>query len=728
MKPINQILLNATLIFSAGIVYAAPLSVEDYCDPTTAAPAAVKDMTPLADGVSYAAISDDGNAIETFSYKTGKKTGELFSIAGVKGELKISDFEGYQISDNGRKILLWNNSQKIYRHSFTADYYVYDTMRSTLARVSGNGPQRAATMSHDGRLVAYVRDNNIYISNIDYQTDNAVTKDGEVNKIIYGIPDWSYEEEFGVLNTMCWSGDDSVLAFMRFDESHVPEYSFDNYRGYCDPNPTGDLYPEAYTYKYPLAGVPNSVVSVHAYHVDNRVTKKMDLPISESDYVPSIAFNGQGDRLMVMILNHDQNQLRLFNVNPGSTVGKQILTETSETWLSPSAYQMLDYGASDFVIGSERDGHRHLYLYDYNGTLKRRLTKGDFNVTAYYGRDSRIGTHYMQTTSLGAINRNIAAVDAKGGFRLLNKEEGTAAATFSKNFDYYLMSHSSATQVPQYRLYSVKSGKLADIELNQAYASKYADAPKMEFLKVKNDEGKEMNAFIIKPTGFSESKKYPLLMYQYNGPESQEVLNKWRMEGIFYIASQGYVVACVDGRGTGNRDTAWSRCVYKNLGDLETKDQLAGAKYFASLPYIDAARTACFGWSYGGYMTLMELGNPGCRFKAGVAMAAVTDWRFYDAIYTERFMLTPSQNSAGYDKSSALRYSPGVKGRLLIMSGTSDDNVHFYNTLKYASKFNSEGGIFDMMAYAGFEHSLRMCNARVQLFRKIVDFLDLNVK
>ena len=727
MKSLNLFLLSASMTLSVASAFAAPLSVEEYCDPKTAAPAGVKDMTPLADGISYAAISDDGNAIETFSYKTGKKTGELFSIAGVKGDLKISDFEGYQISDNGRKILLWNNSKKIYRYSFTADYYVYDTMRSTLARVSENGPQRAATMSHDGRLVAYVRDNNVFVSNIDYKTDLAVTKDGEPNKIINGIPDWSYEEEFGILNTMCWSGDDSILAFMRFDESDVPEYSFDNYRGYCDADPLGDLYPQSYSYKYPLAGVPNSVVSVHAYNVDNRVIKKMDLPISSSDYVPSMKFNGAGDRLMVMILNHDQNQLRLFNVNPSSTVGKQILTESSDSWLSPTTYQMLDYGNSDFVIASERDGHRHLYLYDYNGTLKRQITKGDFNVTAYYGRDLRIGTHYMQTTSLGAINRSVAAVDAKGILRLLTKEEGTGAAYFSKNFDYYLLSFSSSTQAPQYRLFSVKGVKLADVELNTSYMAKYADAPKMEFLKVKNDDGMEMNAFVIKPSGFSESKKYPLLMYQYNGPESQEVLNKWRMEGIFYIASQGYVVACVDGRGTGNRDTSWSRCVYKNLGDLETKDQLAGAKYFASLPYVDSSRTACFGWSYGGYMTLMELGNKDCQFKAGVSMAGVTDWRFYDAIYTERFMLTPGQNSSGYDRSAALNYSQNVKGRLLLMSGTSDDNVHFYNTLKYASKFNSEGGIFDMMAYAGFEHSLRMCNARVQLFRKIVDFLNMNL-
>lgn len=688
----------------------------------------MREITPLSDGETYAAISADGNAIEVFSYKTGKKTGELFSIAGVKGELKISDFDGYKISDNGRKILLWNNTTKIYRHSFTADYYVYDTMRSTLAQVSENGPQRDATMSHDGRLIAYTRGNNVYVSNIDYKTDIAVTKDGEVNKVIYGSPDWGYEEEFGYVNTLRWNNDDTVLAFLRFDESKVPTYSFDNYRSYCDSDPLGDPYPAQYRYKYPLAGYPNSVVSVHAYNVDNRVVKKMDLPIAETDYVPSVEFDGNGERLMVMLLNREQNNLRLFSVNAASTVGKQIYSDTSEAWLSPDAYQTVAYGKNTFVICSDKSGYRHLYEYDYTGTLRRQITKGDFNVTAYYGKDLRTGTHYLQTTSLGAINRSVAAVDAKGVFRLITKEEGTASASFSKNFAYYLLTFSTAQTAPTYRLYNSRGVKLADVELNTEYMQRYASAPKKEFLKVKNAVGQEMDAYIIKPADFNPSKKYPLVMWQYNGPESQQVKNSWKMDGNYYLASQGYVVACVDGRGTGFRDTKWAYSVYKQLGILETDDQIAGANYFGALPYVDSSRMACFGWSYGGYMTLMELGAKNSPFKAGVSMAPVTDWRFYDAIYTERYMLSPQQNASGYDLSSALSRTQDVKGRLLIMSGTSDDNVHFYNTLKYTSKFNSEGGIFDMMAFTGFEHSLGMCNARVQLYRKVLDFLNTTLR
>lgn len=728
MKKYRDILLvpaiGAAMLAPAGMT-AATLGVDDYCDVKIAKPATVKEMRPLADGVSYAAISEDGKRIEVFSYKTGKQTGTLFDLDNVKGDVKISEFDGYELSENEKKILLWNDVEKIYRHSFTAEYYVYDIMRGTIARVSEGGAQRGAVLSHDGRMVAYTRGNNIFISNLDYRTDKAITSDGKVNEVINGTTDWGYEEEFGVVNTMRWSSDDNVLAFVRFDESKVPTYSFDNYKSYCDADPLSDPYPASYTYKYPLAGYPCSEVSVLAYDLNTLVTKKMDLPISATDYVPSMEFT-PSDRLMVMVLNHDQNDLRLYSVNPGSTVSKQIYTDHSNAWLSPGAYQMVDYGERTFVIGSERSGYRHLYEYDYNGNQVRQLTKGDFNVTEYYGCDRKTGTHYMQTTSLGAINRSIARV-AGGTMKLLHGVEGTESAQFSRNFEYYLRSYSSSTVPDQYTVWSSKGKKVADVELNTAYAAKYANAPKMEFLKVKNDAGQEMNAYIIKPAGFDASKKYPLMMYQYNGPDSQEVLNKWRMEGIFYVASQGYVVACVDGRGTGNRDRAWANSVYCKLGTYETQDQIAGAKYFGSLPYVDSDRMSCFGWSYGGYMTLMELTQPGTPFKCGVSMAPVTDWRFYDAIYTERYMLTPQQNEKGYDSASTLNRTQDLNSRLLIMSGTSDDNVHFYNTLKFTSKANFEGKLFDMMAYTGFEHSLRMCNARVQLFRKLVQWLDSNL-
>lgn len=705
---------------------ASALTVEDYCDIKVNAPASIKKIKPLSDGVSYAAVSDDGKSIDVYSYKTGKKVSTLFSIDGVKGDVKISDFDGYELSANEKKILLWNNTEKIYRRSFNAEYYVYDILRSTLARVSDKGAQRGAVISHDGRMVAYTRGNNIFISNLDYGTDNQITKDGELNKIIYGIPDWSYEEEFGVVNTIRWSNDDNTLAFMRFDESEVPTYSFDHYKSYCEGNPLSDLYPAQYSYKYPLAGYPNSTVSIHAYNLDNRTTKKMDLSIG-GGYVPSLEFDGNGERLMAMVLNREQNELQLYSVNPGSTVGKLILSEKSDAWLSPDAYQMVSYGQKSFVIGSERSGYRHLYEYDYSGNMLRQLTKGEFNVTDYYGKDPRTGIHYVQTTQKGAVNRNVASVGPKG-ITLLHNEEGTESASFSGNFSYYIRSYSSAVIPPQYTICTSLGKKVVDLELNEAYAAKYSSAPKKEFLKVKNADGEEMNAYIIRPANFDSSAKYPLVMYQYNGPDSQQVLNAWKMEGTYYLASKGYIVAAVDGRGTGNRSRSWANCVYRNLGKYETADQIAGAEYFGSLPYIDKNRMGCFGWSYGGYMTLMELTAPNTPFKAGVAMAPVTDWRFYDSIYTERYMSTPQANASGYDSASAMNRTSRLNSRLLIMSGTSDDNVHFYNTLKYTSKLNYEGKLFDMMAFTGFEHSLPLCNARTMLFRKVEQFLNTNLR
>lgn len=722
-KHILPIVAAAALCAPCSIT-GAQLGVEDFCTISETTPKGVKQMTPLNDGVTYAACSEDGRSIEVYSYKTGKMVSTLFSLDHVKGDLKIESFDGYVLSENERKILLWNESKQIYRYSFTAEYYVYDIMRSTLQRVSTGGPQRCATLSHDGRSVAYMRGNNIYISNLDYGTDKAITTDGKVNEIINGVPDWAYEEEFGMQVAMCWSADDNTLAFIRFDESKVPVYSFDEYRSYCMEDPTGDAYPEAYSYKYPLAGYPNSSVSVFAYNVDNATTKKMDLDIAADDYVPDMRFDGAGVNLMVMVLNRDQNKLRLYRTNTGSTVSHLLLTETSDAWLSPGAYQMTDYGEKSFVFGSERSGYRHLYEYDYNGNLLRPLTSGNWNVTAYYGRDKRTGAHYIQTTQNGATNRNIAVVKGNGKVKMLDAREGTENAAFSRNFEYYLSNYSTAMTPPVYSIRSNKGKTLVTLEDNAAYAAKYSAGPRKELLKVPAANGEDMNAFIIRPADFDSSRKYPLVMYQYNGPDSQEVLNRWKIDGIYYLASQGYIVACVDGRGTGNRSRAWANAVYKDLGHYETLDQLAGADYFGKLPYVDSSRMACFGWSYGGYMTLMELSASGSPFKAGVAMAPVTDWRFYDSIYTERYMSTPQTNQKGYDDASALQRTENLNGRLLIMSGTSDDNVHFYNTLKYASKLNYEGKLFDMMAYAGFEHSLRMCNARAMLFRKIADFLD----
>lgn len=721
-----QALLLAAMASFAFTAYAAPLDAEDYCDPKKSSAAGIGEMRPLADGKTYSMVSNDHRRIDIYSYATGKKTGTLFDLDAVKGDVKIDNFSGYKVSDNGRKVLLWNDKKGIWRYSFTAEYYVFDTMRGTMQKVSEKGAQRGATMSHDGLRVAYVRDNNVFISNLDYKTDIAVTTDGEINKISYGAPDWVYEEEFGVQCTLYWSGDDQTLAFMKWNETDVPSYSFDDYRSFNDKDPLGDPYPASFTYKYPLPGYPNSIVSVLAYDLNSRVTKEMDLGLGKDDYVPDMQFDGKGERLMVMKLNRDQNDLRIFSVNPASTVATQIYAEQSKAWVSKDVYGMVNYGTDSFVIASDKSGWTHLYEYSYNGRMVRQITNGDFNVTAYYGK-SQAGTYYLQTTKLGAVNRNVAAVDAKGVLRLLHDEPGWESCSFSRDFSFYVRSWSNVNTPTQYTVWSTSGKKVTDLEMNAAYAAKFAGAPKFELTTVKNGEGADMDAMIMKPSGFDASKKYPMMMYQYNGPESQQVTNRWHLDGLNYIAQEGYVVAVVDGRGTGGRSAEWSKCVYMHLGKYETIDQITGANAIASLPYVDASKMSLFGWSYGGYMTLMEMTAENSPFKCGVAMAAVTDWKWYDSIYTERYMRTPAQNESGYAESSAIGRSQRLKGRLLIMSGTSDDNVHFYNTIKYTSKLTYEGHLFDMLVFPGMDHSIRKGNARLMLYKRVVDFLNTNL-
>lgn len=698
------------------------ITPSDYCDPYIAAPKSIKEMTPMPDGESYLCVGTEGRTIDRYSYKTGKRLETIFDVDAIKGDVKIDEFEGFTVSDNGKMLLLWNDTQGIYRYSFTAEYFVYDISRGTMKRVSSGGAQRGAILSHDGTMVAFTRDNDIFITNLDFDSERRVTDTGAKGKIINGIPDWGYEEEFGILNTMRWAPDDTSLAFITFDESDVPSYHFDIYSGYCDPQPEYDMYPGEYSYKYPLAGDNNSVVKVSVYNIDSRLTKVMDLPIGKTDYVPLMEYGGASDRLMVMVLNRDQNNLRLFVANPGSTVAKLILTETSDAWLSPSAYQMTDFGRDSFVIGSDRSGWRHLYQYDYSGNLQRQLTSGEYYVTAYYGYNQATKEHYVQTTQNGATERNIARVTASG-VKMLHPEKGWETGYFSKGMQYYVRCYSNAVTPQQYTLHSLK-GKIADLETNAEYAAKYSAAPKLELISIPAANGEMMNAYMIKPADFSASEKYPVLLYQYNGPESQEVRNIWSMGGLYYIASQGYVVVCADGRGTGFRGRNWCDVVYKRLGNIETEDQLAAANWVSKQSWADPSRLACFGWSYGGYMTLMELTAKDSPFKAGVSMAPVTDWRFYDSIYTERYMLTPQQNANGYDMASALLRTDNLKAKLLIMSGTADDNVHIYNTYKYTAKLTNEGTLCDMMCWTGFDHSLRPCGARTVLYRKVVDFLN----
>ncbi len=684
-------------------------------------------VTPSIDGVSYYQMRG-GSKLVKVNYKTGAET-VIFDSATAR-DCEISQWNGFALSPDESKILLYVNYEPIYRHSFKADHYVYEIRHNKLSKLSKAGREEIATFSPDGRMVAYVYQNNIYIKKLDYGSEVAVTTDGKVNQVINGVPDWVYQEEFGLLNSLAWAPDNLTLSFIRFDESEVPLYSMQMYNGACNPIKGNELYPSAYEYKYPKAGEANSKVSVISYDVENRTLKTMKVPMNSDDYIPGIVYGKTPDRLMVTKLNRHQNEITLYAVNPRSTVAKSIYTEKSSTWLDYSMITEAVYYDNFFIIRSEKSGWTHLYQYSNSGSLMKQLTNGNWNVTAYYGYDAIKKTFYFQSTQVSPLDRTIAKVDAKGIITPIVKGAGTYSAIFSQDMNHYIQNFCDANTPNQYRVIDVAKGKVVrDLELNEQYAAKYTanEIPKREFFQFQS-EGNMLNGYMIKPLDFNPNKKYPVIMSQYSGPGSQQVLNSWKVDWEQYFATQGYVVVCVDGRGTGNRGKEFESAVYMKLGYYETIDQIAAANYMAKQSYVDANKIGIWGWSFGGYEVLMAMSQLNSPYAAGVAIAPVTDWRFYDTIYAERFMRTPKENENGYNEGSPLKRVKLQKGNLLIMSGTADDNVHITNTYEYAGAMTQEGKLFDMMVYLNMNHSINGCETRLPLYNKVLDFFNRNLK
>lgn len=684
-------------------------------------------FTYLPDGTSYAVLSDDGRRIVAYDIKTGKETETLFDVATAR-EVKLDAIEGFTLSPNAAKILVWRDSKPVYRRSSTAEHFIYECRSRLLRPLSKNHQrQRSPLFSPDGRMVAFVAaDNNIYIYKWDYKTEVAVTTDGKPNEVINGVPDWTYEEEFSTACSMTWAPDNLGFCYIKYNEKEVPLYSFPLYEGSCEPMTQYTLYPGAFTYKYPVAGQPNSKVSLHSYDIETRKTKDITLPWSEAEYIPRIAYTPSADMLIAAVLNRDQNQVQFYAVNPKSTIAKSVYSETSKAWIDPMTYEDFSLGDDGFTVISARSGYNQLYKYSYAGAMVRQLTSGNTDVTAYYGSDAK-GCHYYQAASPTPMDRTVYRIDAKGASSPVSKTEGTSSASFSPSCDYFVLTYSNTVTPPVYSLCDSRGKQLRVLEDNAAYKARYTSLPAKEFFTVESD-GYTLNGFMVKPEGFSSSKKYPVVMYQYSGPGSQEVLNAWRMDWYYYFARKGYLVVCVDGRGTGGRGRAFSDVVYCNLGHYETIDQVNAARYVASLPYTDASRIGIFGWSYGGYETLMAASADNAPYTAAVAVAPVTDWRYYDTVYAERYMLTPQQNESGYRTSAPVNRAGALKCPLLIMHGTADDNVHLLNTMQYVSALQTEGGLCDMWLFPNMNHSILGCNSRALVYAKMLDFFNRTFK
>ncbi len=682
----------------------------------------VGEMRSLPDGIHYTAMNPQRTMIVKYSYRTGNPVDTLFNVATAR-ECTIDKFDNYTISSTGHRILISCDTESIYRRSSKANVYDYDVRRNFLKPLSNTpGKQMIPTFSPDGRMCAYVKDNNIWIRKFDFDTEIQITKDGKINSILNGVTDWVYEEEFSVTNLMAWSPDSKVLAFVRSDETEVPEYSMQIYgKG---------LYPGYYKFKYPKAGEKNSKVSVMAYNISSKDTKKLNVPLDADGYIPRIAFTTKSDQLAVMTLNRQQNRFDMYYTNPKSGVSKLIFKDENKCYVDSEWLTSIRFMESGFTYVSEQDGYSHIYLYSPTGVLIRQITKGNWDVTALLGYDEEKKVTYYESAEESPMNRAVYMIDAKGKKTKLSTQLGTNHASFSANFAYYVNRYSSVKTPMQITVNETRKNQvLRVLQDNQSLKNKLAQksfSPK-EFTTVTTESGYELNAWMVKPVNFDPNKKYPVLMVQYSGPNSQQVLDQYGMDWEQYLASKGIIVACVDGRGTGARGEAFRKCTYLKMGVLESQDQVEAAHALGKLPYIDSKRMAIWGWSFGGYNTLMALSVGKGTFKVGIAVAPPTDWRYYDTVYTERFMRTPQENHDGYVETAPLNKVKDLQGKLLLIHGTADDNVHFMQTMVYAEALVQAGKQFDMHLYKDRNHSIYGGNTRYHLYTKMSNYLFENL-
>lgn len=719
-----RILLSLCLIalsqwMSAGLLY-------DILDGKYAA----KSHSPVVsmqDGENYTQLIGD-SAIVKFSYKTGLAVDTLFRIGFLKNK-PFKSIQGYQIDPTERRLLVFHRKSKRYRRSFTAAYYVYDIKRKEINALSSFVPQENALFSPDGRYIAFAHKNNLHLYKTDFKSEIQITKDGEKDKIINGIADWVYEEEFENTRYFEWSPDSKLLAFVKFDESGINKFSYEWFRS---PEEENWQYPENKSFKYPKAGTSNSTVRVCVYDDFNKTTHNIKLPeMNGGFYVPRIKWTNSADKLAVFQLNRVQNQLDMYLADPRSTSSQMIWRQTEKAYVDYSRIDDITFSADNksFLAVSEQDGYAHIYKYGMNGNKIKQLTRGNWEVTDFYGMDEKTGSIYFQADDQNPMQRDLYAINSKGIKTRLSAGNGTSIAHFSIGLKYYIEENSSVIQPTQI---SVKNqyGKLIRIIENNSKVKNAVNeiaVPAKEFFSFKNPEGIQLNGWMVKPLKMESGKKYPVLLVQYSGPGSQQVLDKWSIGWEYYLAGQGVIVACVDGRGTGGRGTAFRNCTYMQMGDLESKDQISAAKYIGTLPFADSQRIGIWGWSYGGSTTLWSMSTGDNVFKAGIAIAPVTDWRLYNSAYTERYMRTPQENDKGYESTSLLHKADKLEGRLLIVHGVADDNVHYMNTMLYVEKLIAANKQFEMQIYPNKEHSLLGVQTRHHLYDRLWDFITKNL-
>jgi dipeptidyl-peptidase-4 len=656
--------------------------------------------------------------VDKYSYKTLEKVETIVSSANLES---LNNFSSYTFNKEESSLILGTNFKKIYRRSYTGTFYYYNivTKKTTLIGKDIQEP----TFSPDSKKIAYAKNNNIYILNLNNSTGRTqITTDGKFNEVINGITDWVYEEEFGFVSAFEWSKNSNYLAFLRFDESKVPTFSMDLVGT--------DNYPQQQVFKYPKAGEENAVVTLHMYALATQETKKIDL--GDYEYIPRIKWSNDANVLVATTLNRHQNNLKLHKVNAFKSNSTVLLDETDKAYLDiTDNLTFLD--DNSFIWTSEKDGFNHLYHYDFSGKLINQITKGNWEVTNYYGYNLEKKTIYYQSVENGTTNRGVYSIGLDGkNKKILSNAKGTNTASFSRNLNYFINTFSTSEIAPIYSLYTAEGSMLKVIKDNanlKEALSEYKMSSK-EFSTI-TVNGNELNMWMVKPLNFDATKKYPLLMFQYSGPGSQQVANKWNGSNDYWhnmLAQKGMIIVCVDGRGTGFKGSNFKKATYLNLVKYETEDQIASAKKLAELAYIDENNIGIWGWSFGGHMSTNSLLKGSDIFTTAIAVAPVTSWRFYDTVYTERFLRTPQENPSGYDDNSPVNYAEKLKGNYLLVHGTGDDNVHVQNSYRMINALIEANKQFDMFIVPDRTHGIyKGKNTRLNLYTKMTHFVETNL-
>ena len=694
-------------------------------------------VRPLADGETYGQMSADGKRVESYSFRTGQRVAVLFDVATARGA-KLDQVDDYIMSPDGRRMLIQTQTKPIYRHSFTAVFYIYDIRNNKLEPLSDGGPQQTPVFSPDGNQIAFVRDNNIYLVKLLFDNaESQVTKDGKRNEIINGIPDWVYEEEFSINSSMVFSADSRQIIWIRYDESAVKQYSMQLFKGLAPERKEFTTYPGAYTYKYPVPGEVNSKVSVWSYDIQSRQTRKIDVPLDDDGYIPRIKATSDPAKIAVFTMNRHQDKLRIYMANPLSTVCQLAIEDQVEKYIKEDVLEGVQITGQHILLPSERDGYNHLYLYNLNGQLQRQIVTDKYVVKSVYGYDEKTGDTYFAANPNGPMEQQVMVAHANGKMEVLTPKAGVNNAIFSQNFNYFINSWSNIDHPVQYTLCQNNGKTLVTLIDNQKLLQKLAgyELGTKAFFSFTTSEGVELNGWMVKPVDFDASKKYPVIMYQYGGPGSQEVLNQWNIgmnnNGAIleqYLCQEGYICVCVDNRGTGGRGAAFEKCTYLRLGEQEARDQVETALWLGQQSYVDKDRIGIWGWSYGGWNTLMSMSEGRQVFRAGVAIAPPTNWRFYDTVYTERYMRTPQENQQGYDDVNPIARASQLHGALLICHGLADDNVHYQNTAEYVEALVQADKDFRQLVYTNRNHGIYGGNTRNHLFRQAINHFNANLK